>query len=51
MDDELDAEFKDLLRNKDIENEPFMVFFTGVPFSGKSTLAKVIGNRYDMVRV
>ena len=51
MDEELDAEFKGLLRNKDIKNEPFIVFFTGVPFSGKSTLAKVIENRYDMVRV
>lgn len=51
MGEELDSEFKGLLRNKDIKNKPFMVFFTGVPFSSKSTLAKVIENRYDMVRV
>lgn len=43
--------FEGELRHIDIENEPFIVFFTGVPFSGKSTVAKALQHRYNMVRI
>ena len=48
---EVDEAFLEGLRNTEKDQEPFMVFFTGVPFSGKSTVAKVLQHRYDMVRV
>jgi adenylate kinase family enzyme len=47
----IDRLFRKGLRNTDLEREPFMVFFTGLPFSGKSTVAKVLQHRYDMVRI
>jgi tRNA uridine 5-carbamoylmethylation protein Kti12 len=43
--------FQSGLRNTEMNQEPFMVLFTGVPFSGKSTVAKVLQHRYSMVRL
>lgn len=49
--EELEERFVSGLRNTDLDQEPFMVLFTGVPFSGKSTVAKVLQHRYSMVRL
>lgn len=49
--EELEGRFRQGLRNTEKNQEPFIAMFTGVPFSGKSTVAKVLQHRYSMVRL
>jgi len=39
------------LCNTELEHEPFLVCFSGVPLSGKTTMAKLLQYRYGMVRL
>jgi len=48
----LDRDFYDRIENKDVKNgHRLMVCFSGIPGSGKTTLAKKIEDRYQGVRV
>ncbi|MCF7910630.1 ATP-binding protein [Candidatus Pacearchaeota archaeon] len=39
------------LSYKDIPNKPFLILFSGVPCSGKTTIAKLIEERYKGIRL
>jgi len=49
--EKIDKEFIPQLQNTDIENKPFVIAFSGIPGSGKTTIAKRLQERYNAVGI